>query len=129
MATVTLNRASAVGGSDVPGLTHEKAVSVTGSSWTKLQESLEIGTNVQINLAIDVSTVKLFRIHSTTAATVETNSSSVPANTLALLAGRCYDFVTGDYTPFLLTTDVTAIYVTNAAATVLTIEVLQDATP
>jgi hypothetical protein len=129
MATVTLNRASTVGGSDVPGLTHEKAVTVTGSSWTKVQESLDIGTDVLINLAIDVSTVKLFRIYSTTAATVETNSSSAPDDTLALAAGRCYDFVTGDPTPLLLTADVTAIYVTNAAATVLTIELLQDATP
>lgn len=129
MATVTLNRASTVGGSDVPGLTHEKAVSVTGSSWTKLQESLEIGTDVLINLAIDVSTVKFFRVHATAATTVKTNSSGAADDTLVLLAGRCYDFITGDLTTFLLGTDVTKIYVTNAAATVLTIEVLQDATP
>ena len=129
MATISFTRSSQVSGSDVPPLTLSKTVSLSGSSWTKLQEALDIGTHVSVSVAIDVSEVTFFRIHSTTAATLKTNSSGAPDDTIALLADTAYYWYTTAYDPFLLTVDVTAIFVTNAAATVLTIEVLQDATP
>ena len=129
MATISLTRTSQVSGSDVSPLTYSKTFSLTGSSWSTVQESLSIGTDTAVNIAIDVSTVKFFRIHSTTAATIQTNDGTSPDNSISLLAGVAYDWHTTSYDPFLLTADVTVLYVTNAAETVLTVEVLQDATP
>jgi hypothetical protein len=131
MATIAFTRSSQVGGSDVPSLTHEKTVSVSGGGWTKFgPETITAGTDTLVNIAIDVSEVEFVRIHSTTAATIETNAiDATGGNTIVLVAGKPYDFVTGDYTPLLLTLDVTKLYVTNVADTVLTVEVLQDATP
>jgi hypothetical protein len=127
--TIAFTRSSQVSGSDVPPLTFSKTFSLSASSWAKVQESLIIGTDTLVNIAIDVSEVVFFRIHSTTAATIQTNDGTSPDDTLSLLADVAYEWHTTDYNPFLLTADVTKLYVTNAAATVLTVEVLQDATP
>lgn len=129
MATLTFTRSSIVSGSDVPQQNYDKTFTCTGSSWTKLQETVAPGTDTAVVIAIDVSAVKFFRIHSTTAATIQTNDGTTPDNTLSLAANQAYDYVPSDYEPFLLTVDVTTLYVTNVTETVLTVEVLQDATP
>ena len=128
MTTISFTRSSQVSG-EVSPLTHSKTFSLTGSSWSTVQESLIIGTDTLITVGVDISEVVFFRIHSTTAATIETNSGSAADDTINLIAGVAYEWQTTDYDPLLLTADVTKIYVTNAAATVITIEVLQDATP
>ena len=73
-------------------------------------------TNYNILAAIDVSQVVAFHMQANTALTVKTNSSSSPANTITLVADQPYQFVTGDYNTFLLTTDVTSLFVTNSSA-------------
>jgi len=129
MATLAFTRSSVVSGSDVPQQNFEKSFTCTGSSWTKVSEVMTTGTNTPLIVAIDVSAVKFFRIHSTGAATIKTNDSGSPDDTITLVANQPYDYVPTDYSPFLLTVDVADIYVTNAAEITLTIEVLQDATP
>jgi hypothetical protein len=59
------------------------------------------------------------------ACTLETNSSSSPVDTIALSAGKARKWEVGD--PALLTADVTALYITSAAAAgTLEISILTD---
>ena len=73
--------------------------------------------------------MKSLFIYSDVAATLETNSSSAPATTLALVAGQpvAWSSTNGQTNPFG-STDVTAIYVSAASAGTLTIYYLVDPT-
>lgn len=109
-----------------------KPLSFSGSSATEISESVATAqTDADIVIAIDVSAVKAFFIVSSAAITVETNDGSSPDDTLTLVAGQPYIWHTGSYDSFLLTTDVTVLYITNASGSTADIEirVLQDATP
>lgn len=103
----------------------------TGSGLIGVQDAIAGSCTTQINVAIDVSAVKQIVIHSTVAATLKTNSSGSPANTIVLKADVEYVWNTDSYDTFLLTTDVTAVFMVVAGATagVLTISGVQDATP
>lgn len=109
-----------------------RGLSFSGSSATEVSESVPTAsTDAGIVIAIDVSAVKAFYIVSSAAITVETNDGSSPDDTLNLLAGQPYVWHTGSYDSFLLTADVTVLYITNASGATANIEirVLQDATP
>lgn len=101
----------------------------TANAETTLEESIGIGTDTQVNVAIDVSAVKSFYLLSDVAATIETNSGSSPTNTITLVAGIPYIWHSSSYDTFKLTGDVTALFVTNAAACALKMYVLYDPTP
>ncbi len=103
----------------------------TGSAPGGFNELIAVGTDTQVNLAIDVSAVKLFWIKSDRAVQIETNSGSAPTNTLTLVAGQPYFWHTNAYDTFKLTGDVTAFFVTNASGGSATIECYfnYDATP
>lgn len=108
------------------------SLSFSGSSATEVSESIPTAsTDADIVIAIDVSAVKAFFIVSSAAITVETNDGSSPDDTLTLVAGQPYIWHTGSYDSFLLTADVTVLYITNASGSTADIEirVLQDATP
>lgn len=115
-------------GSDTPIASTK---TLTASSEVNLDEAVSVGTDTPFNIAIDVSAVKSFYIHSDRAVTVETNSSSAPTNTLALVAGDAYTWYTGKLDTFKLTGDVTIIYITNASGGTanVTIRCLQDSSP
>lgn len=115
MATLTLTRTSAYSSSEGPGASRSKTFTLTGSSWTKLVETIANGTDTLVNVAVDVSAVKYFRVHSTTAATLQTNNGTTPDDTITLAADEYYEWNNQDSWAFDLGTDVTAIYVTNAA--------------
>ena len=102
---------------------------ITGSSEANVDETLAIGTNVQVNLAIDVSALKSLYIKASTACTIKTNSSGSPDDTLVLTAGQVISWHNLMSADNPLTVDVTKIYVTNAAQCALKIYALQDATP
>jgi hypothetical protein len=70
-------------------------------------------SNQLFTLAIDVSQVKMLVMLAENAMTIRTNSSGSPANTVNLLAGVPYEFGQGGYETLILTTDVTAIFVTS----------------
>ena len=84
-----------------------------------------------VDLAINVSEIQSIYMVSDQALTVETNSASVPDDTIVLIAGRPYIWSVNSYFANLFTTDVTALYLTNAVGTdaVFQLEVVVDATP
>ena len=110
-----------------------------GSAYT-ITDALVAGLDVSIPgsttdqqhvFPLDVSQVKLFVALCDRDITLETNSSSVPANTLSLTANVPYVWRTGKPDSFKLTTDVTSIYATLAAgaAARLQIHAVLDSTP
>ncbi|OGT59920.1 MAG: hypothetical protein A3E01_10780 [Gammaproteobacteria bacterium RIFCSPHIGHO2_12_FULL_63_22] len=88
-------------------------------------------TALLVSLALDVSEVKSLVIVADKAMTLKTNSSSVPDDTIALVAGEPYVWWDGSPATCLLTVDVTALYVANASGDDGTLEIraLQDSTP
>lgn len=108
---------------------YSSTTSYTGSGRQTIGESLSAGTNTQVSFTLDVSAVKSFYIRSSTAATVKTNDSGSPADTLTLAADVPYVWNTDKLDTFLLGTDVTTLYVTNATDTEFEIDVITDATP
>lgn len=90
----------------------------TGNNENLFQEILAIGTDVEYDIEFLVAKSTLLAIISTTNATVKVDSTGSPTPTITLLAGVPKVFPIGT-NPF--TTDVTKIFVTNAAITTLTI--------
>lgn len=104
----------------------------TGSSVVAVDEAVANGaTNLQINVAIDVSALKSIYIVSDQAVTLETNDSGTPDETISLLAGVPYEWQVGSYFTNLLETDITAIFITNASGATanVSLRALLDATP
>lgn len=103
----------------------------SGSSAVSVSDAIAGSSTTQIVIAIDVSAVKGFMVTTSVAATLKTNSSGSPDDTITLKANVPYVWNTDSYDTFLLTTDVTSIYFVVAGATAGTarIEVVSDATP
>lgn len=82
-------------------------------------------------VAIDVSEVQLFYMMSTQDLTVETNDSGSPDDTIALKANKPYIWWADHYDSFLLTVDVTVLYLTNASGSSaeFALRCLVDASP
>jgi hypothetical protein len=101
----------------------------TGTHEYNLEKTFAIGTDVAQDMAADVSTIVSLAIMSTTALTIETNSSSAPDDTIVLVANKPVIWNTdmlatlGVACP--LTVDITTgLFITNAAAADLTIYIL-----
>lgn len=106
--------------------------SFTASSQTSLKETIASGVQDQNHvIAIDVTAVKSIYIHSDQDIKLETNSGSVPDDTLLLKANVPYVWNPDEIDVLKLTVDVTSIHVSNDSPNTATleIEVLQDATP
>lgn len=122
--THTLNLSLLTNGGSV-----SQAISVTADAEvTLVDHAVTIGTDVLVNVAFPYALIKSVILLSTVNLTIETNSSSSPADTIILTAGIPNIFVTGYGTnPF--SADVTKIYRTSAAVGVLNVRVLYDPTP
>lgn len=123
--TAIINYATSAG-------TLERTKAYSASGETNFSESITTATtDGPIVVAIDVSAVKSFYLVSDQAVTIETNSGSAADDTIVLKAAIPYIWNTDSYDAFLLGTDVTVIYVTNASGATATIELrcIQDATP
>jgi len=68
-----------------------------------------------IHCPVDVSMIKGFILLSDKNVTVETNSGSVPDDTIVLVAGKAYAYAINDYDAFILGTDVVDFFVTNSS--------------
>jgi hypothetical protein len=104
----------------------------TASGLKTLKETINNAvTDLQITFNLDVSAVKSFVALSDRDITLETNNAGAPVNTILLKAGVPYIWTIDSYDTFKLTSDVTALFITNAsgAAAVLTISALEDVTP
>jgi len=88
-------------------------------------------TDYEINFDLDVSACKSFYLESDQNVTFETNSGSAADDTIALLANKPYVWHTDAYDSFLLGTDVTSVFITNASGSTATIYcvALFDVTP
>jgi hypothetical protein len=88
-------------------------------------------TDLLVNLEVDVSQIQVIVMMSDQALTVETNSSSAPTDTISLLANKPWIWHPNSYDANLLTTDVTALYLTNSSGSAATfeLELIHDATP
>lgn len=87
-------------------------------------------TDQQVVVGIDVSAVKACVINSTKALTIETNGTTGDES-LVLVADIPYVWYTNKYDSFKFSTDVTALYLTNASGSSATVNlfVQYDATP
>lgn len=105
------------------------SISYSGSLEVNVDETLAIGTDTAVNLAIDVSELVSLYIMADADCTLEVNDGSSPTKTITLEADEAYVWPSGGNTAPLGASDVTVIYVTNAAETNLYIRALVDATP
>ena len=109
-----------------------KTVSKTASGEANLSETIPAdSTDLELVIAIDFSALKMLLIVSNKALTLETNSGSVPDDTITLVADEPLVWWTGSPHSNPLTADVTSIFVTEGASdeAILDIRTLQDATP
>lgn len=94
-----------------------------------------IGTNTACNGTCDVSVAKVVYMLASTATVVETNASNGSVNVFTLAAGVPYLWTASsgaawyDTAGTAVTTDITSLFITNAASTDLQILILADPTP
>lgn len=86
-------------------------------------------TDFEIPAAFVVAECNFFMVRAEVAMTLETNSPSAPAQTIALQAGKAYIFRRTDYVAFLLTTNVTNFYITNASGAAGRLQILAVTLP
>ena len=97
-----------------------------------LSESIpEDSTDLEVGLMMPVTALKSIYIKSDQDVTIEINSGSDPDDTIVLVADVPYIWHENSYHACLLTTDIAALFVTNAGeiAATLEIEALYDPTP
>src|SRR5689334_9529881 len=131
MLTHTINRTWSGAGSSIAA-----SVQLQGGAELNIDEAIPDGTtNGLVAFAMDVSQLKALFIKSDVAMTIKTNSSGSPVNTITLAANTPFVWAQGD--PALrdtgntaITTDITALYVTNASGNngTLQIRALYDPT-
>lgn len=99
-----------------------KTVAISAGAEYNIDESIPASTTDQlVAFVLDVSQLKGIFMVSDYAVTVETNSGSTAANTFTLPANTPYMWVLGDAAMrdtagAVVTTDITALYVTNGAS-------------
>lgn len=112
-------------------LSASNAYSGTGEANILAESVPDSTTDQQVNVAIDVSAIQSVYILSDQALTVETNNGTTPDDTITLVANTPYIWHTGSYFTNLLTTDVTALFLTNASGSTATFDLrcVYDSTP
>lgn len=110
--------------------TYSKAYSA--SQLVEIDESIpDSSTDLQINVAIDISEIEAFEIMSDQDILVEGNNSSGVAGSVSLIANVPYRFNSDWYDTFKFTADLTALFITNASgsAAAFKLRCVYDATP
>lgn len=104
----------------------------TNTGCVEIDETVANGqTDKLVTFSLDVSQIKAFELYSDVAVTVETNAvDHSGGNQIVLVAGLPYRWCSDDYNTFLLTVDVTKLYITNASGSTanITIRALYDPT-
>lgn len=110
---------------DRSGLVIQNPETVTGDAEINYDASLSSGTNVELHLAFTQANLQSLCLFSSTAATFYTNaaSGSSPQDTIALVAGQTlvWTLETDGIGKCPFSNNVTAIFVTNASATNISI--------
>lgn len=105
-----------------PDGTIQQASSQSASENIAIDETITVGADREVALAIDVSQLKSLFIIADGALTLETNSSSAPDNTLTIQADLPFFWQSGAYETSLrfngttVSADITKIYLTNAGS-------------
>jgi len=116
-------------GSDV-SLTKEITVTETGVALIDGESVADSETDHEINIDLDVSECKSFFLVSSQAVTFETVADGGGVN-ISLRANEPYYWHENSYDSFLLTADLTSVFITNASgsAAVIYCVALYDPTP
>lgn len=115
----------------VGGVSIENTIDNTFNARSGFDESIATGsTDARIEFTLDVSQVKSFYLVSDQSVTFETNNGTTPANTISLVANVPYVWHKDSYDAFKLTTDVTAVFITNTSGSTAAVkcEALYDPT-
>lgn len=128
----------------MPAFTHARSISYTlnggvvatqintqsGDEETDIDTSIAPSTtNQSFNLAVTIANAKSILLYADQALTLKTNSSGSPQDTINLAAGQMIPWQTGDTAAAPFSGNVTALFVTNASATLaanLKVRVLQN---
>jgi hypothetical protein len=115
---------------DTSNTTIQQVVVVTADTEQNYDFTLATGTNVELHLAFTVANLQSLCFSASTACTLYTNAPSTgsPQDTIPLVAGQVltWALANGGTCPF--SSNVTAIYVTNAASTNLKIRSTENQT-
>lgn len=116
-----------------PGSQIDEEHSITAGSEQNVSEEIaDSTTDALVAFTCDFSQLKMLTIYSQYALTVCTNDASTgaPAQTIAIAAGVPYTWIYGSGITCPITTDITALYVSNASgsASTLQIRTLEDPT-
>ena len=126
-STARISRSLSAGGVTVGGTVQ----TVDGDMCATLSKTVPASlTNAEFDFNIDISTVKAIGLEVSHDATIKTNSTSSPGDTIAALGGKPMIWVTGDIASLFLTADVTKFYVTTGGNdTTFKVTVCSDSTP
>lgn len=105
-----------------------KTISFTAGAEVNIDEALAEGADTLVALTLDVSQVKSFYMVSDQAIVVETNSSGAPVNVFTLAADKPFIWFEGngtwrDTAGTAVSSDITALYVTNASGASATLQI------
>jgi hypothetical protein len=118
---------------DAAGVTVSKQVTKSAGAQQNISEPVANGaTDLEITFSLDVSALKMLYIVADKAMTLKTNSSSVPDDTITLVANEPVPWYLGSALTNPITVDITTnIFLTNASGAngTLTIYSLSDPTP
>lgn len=100
----------------IAGVVRTKTNTFTGTVVQRIEKTInDAQTDVDIDIAMDVSQIQAIYIVADVAMTLETNDGTTPAETISLVANVPYVWHTNDYFTNLLATDITSLFVTNAS--------------
>jgi len=105
-------------------------LTVLADGGTSVQKTLGIGTDLEFDVVVDISTVQCMAIEADNDCTVKVNSTSSPTPEIALKAKSPLIWAVGYPAGMkFMTVDVTNFYVTTTVATVFKFAAGTDTTP
>lgn len=121
-------------GAITDGASITKRLTVSVEAELDLNISIPNGADQLVAFAMDVSQLKFIYIVADGVLVLETNSSGSPVNTITLAANAPFQWIFGD-NPIrdtanaVITTDITALYVTNATGGAVALQILTGYDP
>lgn len=115
------------------GVTLSQTVKSSGTAETNIDESIpDASTDLEVTLSLDRSALVSLYIEADQNMTIETNSATIPDDTLTLVANEPILWTTNSVHANPITVDITAnIFVTQSSGSAATLKIraLTDATP
>lgn len=96
----------------------------TSGARADIAEAIPGSATTNVNWAVPYARVKAISILADGALTLKTNSSGSPDDTITLAAGKPYQWDTDQNAAFLIAHNVTSLYVVNAGADPVNLQIL-----